>query len=178
MLDNLLGTRLIFTTKLAWTGTNFLNLNTELFQVHPLIEGRRYSVLQEAIRQRHMVYSCLCVYCICVEGVDGHAGEALTSSSLLVQYKKERTAFWQLNFIGDIGVEGGMVSQCTACLLANCVLPSLFTVFRFLFLFMYGPCYDIEARVWSARVILNICFISFPRYRILSLKRSSDRFFL
>ena len=33
---------------------------------------------------------------------------------LLVQYKNERTAFWQLNFIGDTGVEGGMVSPvCT-----------------------------------------------------------------
>jgi hypothetical protein len=55
--------------------------------------------------------------------------------------KNERTAFCQLNFIDDIGVEGGMVSQCTACSLANLRAPvsvhrfSLFVPLIFVYLF-------------------------------------------
>ena len=103
---------------------------------------------------------------------------------LLVQYKNERTAFWQLNFIGDTGVEGGMVSQCTACSLANLLAPISVQMGAkkrnsHFWLFCSYLCivivYGIEARVWSARVIHNICFIS--PVIACSLKRSRDRFF-
>jgi hypothetical protein len=99
--------------------------------------------------------------CICVEGVYGHAGEALTSSSLLVQYKKERTAFWQLIFIGDIGVEGGMVSQCTACTLANLRAPvSQFFAFcsyscMVLVRALLGLSFFVLIYVWSLFTILK-----------------------
>ena len=103
---------------------------------------------------------------------------------LLVQYKNERTAFWQLNFIGDTGVEGGMVSQGTACSLANLLAPisvanllAPISVVHSFSLFCSYLCivYGIEARVWSARVIYNICFIS-PAIAC-SLDLSRDRFF-
>jgi hypothetical protein len=66
-----------------------------------------------------------------------------------VQYKNERTAFWQLNFIGDTGVEGGMVCQL---MLAN--LRASISVHSFS-LFCSYVCivivYGIEAIVLSAR---------------------------